>query len=319
MTTWMCIIAIAFMLVNGVNTGGTLLSLGLTARAFPPWMGMLILAGGTILAPVIFGTAVATTVANELVVWSTADQTLGMTIAAAVSVVVVWVLSRMGAPTGLTLALVGAISGVGLAAGEPIGWRVIGSVLAMMALAPVAGGILAAGIVRGLAPRIQASDAGRALRRAHALAFATLALAYGTNDAQKMYAIFAIALAASTPAVLPVVWWHLLVVGGVFSLGAALGLRRMAATIGTGVIPARPLDVVGAEAGTAAAMLITGLLGAPVGLAQTVSGALIGSGAAHGIGRVRWQKAGALLVAWGTTLPAAAAGGALVGFVVFRV
>lgn len=313
----MLVIAAAFALVNGTNTGGTMLSLGLSVQVFRPLTGVLIATLGVASAPLIFGTAVAETVVNDLVVWDGDARELGMMLAVIASVVVVWVLSRAGAPTGLTLALIGALAGVGQAAGEPIGWRAIGVVLAMTALAPVVGGLLAAILVRAVAPLLRTSNAGRALRVTHAGAYGFLSLAYGANDAQKMLAVMVVAGAAAGSTV-PVVWWHLVLVAVFFGLGTAIGLGRMMRTIGSGVLPVRALDAVSTQVATAAALMVSSAAGAPVGLAQTISGALIGSGASQGLGRVRWRKVGTLMMAWVTTLPAAYAVGVVAGQIGFR-
>lgn len=314
---WMLVIAAAFALVNGTNTGGTMLSLGLSVGVFRPVTGVLIAALGVALAPLLIGTAVAQTVANDLVVWQGGARELGMMLAVIASVVVVWVLSWAGAPTGLTLALIGALAGVGQAADEPIGWRAIGVVLAVTALAPVLGGVLAAILIRAVAPLLRATNAGRALRVMHAAAYGLLSLAYGANDAQKMLAVVVVAAAGTTGA--PIVWWHLVLVAGFFALGTAIGVGRMVRTIGFGVLPVRALDAVSAQLATATALLVSSAAGAPVGLAQTISGALIGSGAAQGLGRVRWRTTGKLVMAWVTTLPAAYAVGVAAGAIGFRV
>ena len=51
--------------------------------------------------------------------------------------------------------------------------------------------------------------------------------------------------------------------------------------------------------------------GFPLSTTQTISGAVIGSGAAKRLSAVRWGVAGNIVVAWILTLPAAAAIGAL--------
>lgn len=313
----MIAVAAAFVLVNGANTGGTMLSLNLTVHALRPLTGILVMTLGVIGAPYLVGTAVADTVATDLVVWEGPARELGMMLAVVASVVVVWTLSWAGAPTGLTMALIGAIAGVGHAAGEPIGWPAIVKVLVMMALAPLVGGLVAAFLLRVVDPVLRVPDAGRGLRGAHTVAFSLMSLAYGANDAQKMLAVTAVA-AGAVGTTVPVVWWQLLLIGLVFALGAAVGMGRMAGTIGSGILPVRTVDAVSAEVATATALFATSAAGAPVGLAQTISGALIGSGAARGIGRVRWRKTGKLLLAWVTTLPAAYALGAVAGAVAFR-
>jgi PiT family inorganic phosphate transporter len=52
-------------------------------------------------------------------------------------------------------------------------------------------------------------------------------------------------------------------------------------------------------------------LGVPVSTTQTITGAIVGVGAARRASAVRWGVAQDILVAWVVTMPAAAAVGAL--------
>lgn len=318
MTIALYIAACAFALAHGTNTGSTLLSMGLTIRSLRPALALFIMMLGVALAPVLLGTAVATTLAGDLVGWDADSGAVGMLTAVITSIVVVFVLGWFGIPTGLTLALLGGIAGFGFASGDPVAWPTITVVLVLMALAPVVGGIGSAVLIRVIAPVLRWGDAGRTLRGTHIGAFTILAVAYGANDAQKMLAVFSVAAGAVSGAV-PLVWWQLCAAAALFGLGTALGLGRMARTISTGVMPVRTLDAVATEVSTAGAMLTSSLFGAPVGLAQTLSGSLVGCGLTKGVGRIRWQTASKVGAAWVATLPAAFLISAAVGAVVSRV
>ncbi len=274
-------------------------------------VGLVLLGLGMALGPVLVGSGVATTFASELVPWSGQESTTGMLTAVLVSMVVVLALTRLGIPTGLTLALVGAIAGFGAASGAQLDWHTIAVVLAMMAAAPLIGGLVASLIVGTLARRIRARHVGRALGRMHVLAFSLLALGYGASDGQKMLAISAIALGAATAPVAPSAA-QLGAVAGLFVLGSAIGYRRMASRLGRGVLSVRPLYAVSAEASTSAALLTSTAIGAPVGVAQTLTGSLVGAGMAQGVRRVRWIEVGKIVVAWAVTLPLAFGGAAAV-------
>jgi len=52
-------------------------------------------------------------------------------------------------------------------------------------------------------------------------------------------------------------------------------------------------------------------LGVPVSTTHTITGAIVGVGAARRVSAVRWNVAGNIVVAWVLTLPAAALIGAL--------
>src|SRR5690606_27735661 len=128
-----------------------------------------------------------------------AGAELAMVCSVAVTLVVVLGLTRLGIPTGLTLAFVGALAGYAVTAGSRVPWESVGKVLAMMAVAPLVGGIIAYLVVSLLARRLRTRHAGRSLGRMHLWAFPLLAVGYGASDGQKMLAIAAVALGTVTP------------------------------------------------------------------------------------------------------------------------
>jgi PiT family inorganic phosphate transporter len=70
-----------------------------------------------------------------------------------------------------------------------------------------------------------------------------------------------------------------------------------------------------AQGSGAAVILASSHVGFPLSTTHTISGAVMGAGAAKRVSAVRWGVAGNILVAWVLTLPAAAAiGAATYGF-----
>jgi PiT family inorganic phosphate transporter len=67
-----------------------------------------------------------------------------------------------------------------------------------------------------------------------------------------------------------------------------------------------------AETGGAITLFLATALGAPVSTTHTITGAIVGVGAARRVSAVRWNVAQGIVVAWVLTLPAAAAIAALV-------
>jgi len=309
--------AVIFALVNGVNTGAALLAMAIRTDYVSPLLCLVVMVGGVFIAPYVFGTAVATTLAVELVDSNRVAAQAGMLTAVLVAIVVVGVLSMIRVPTSLTLSLVGAIAGFGWAFGENVQWWIVLKVLGMMAIAPMFGGLGAALFTRVIAPLLRSRDAGRFLKGFHALAFAFMSLSYGANDAQKMLAVFAVATGVTAGAV-PAIGWQVALCSALFGVGSFVGVGRMSRTLGTGVLLSRPLDVVSAEISTAAAMLVSTSAASSVGLGQALSGSLIGSGLAQGLRRVRWREVSRIVMAWAATLPASLALSATAGWLVSR-
>jgi len=310
------LVAFGFAFLNGFNDGGALLAIGLGVRTFSPLTGLLVLSAAVMVAPVVLGTQVATTLTSRLVGLEGPSGQLAVLVAVTVAVAVAFSLSRRGLPTSLTLALVGAIAGVGAGSGLPVAWPTIGIVLAFAALAPVVGLLGGWGMVLLLARTGSRAPLHRQVRTWHTLAFGGQCLAYGANDGQKMLAVFAVA--AGTVGVdrsVGVVGWQLLVIGVLFLLGAMVGLPRFAGTIGTGVVPTQPPAAAITELSAAGVVLASGAFGSPVSMTQAISGALVGTAMPRGHGRVRWRAAARIGGAWLITLPAtfalAAAGAAV--------
>lgn len=315
LTSALIVLSCLFALVHGLNTGAALVATSLAMRAMTVLTALLVMGVFVGLAPFVLGTAVATRLANELVHWGPGDESIkGMLISVSVTIAIIMTLSMLRIPSSMTLALVGAITGAGLSSGVPVAWPSVVLVLVMMAVAPLLGAFGSVLLTRIL-PLLPRADADRRLQRAHVFGFSALSLAYGSNDAQKMIAVLAIATGTASSGV-SAVWWQVLLMTGLFVIGSAFGLSRMSSTMSRGVVLARPGDVVATEFSTAGAMLVSTAVGAPVGLAQTLSGALVGSGASQGLRRVRWHQVSKILLAWVVTLPASLAVSALVAWAV---
>jgi PiT family inorganic phosphate transporter len=65
-----------------------------------------------------------------------------------------------------------------------------------------------------------------------------------------------------------------------------------------------------AETGGAVTLFLATWLGIPVSTTHTITGSIIGVGAARKVSAVRWNIAGSIVIAWIVTLPAAALIGA---------
>ena len=75
--------------------------------------------------------------------------------------------------------------------------------------------------------------------------------------------------------------------------------------------PARTLGRrLAAETGGAITLFAATFWGVPVSSTHTITGAIVGVGAARRLSAVRWNVASNIIVAWTVTLPAAAAIGA---------
>lgn len=304
------VVAAAFAVISGRNDGGALLAIGVSVRSVRPLPGLLLLVAAVVTAPILFGVGVATTLTDGLVPFRGEQAQLAVLVAVIAAIGVTYALSRRGLPTSLTLALVGAIAGTGTGAGLAVAWSRLAGVLLLAILAPLAGAAIAWTLTVLAAHARGGGTLQRRVRAWHVVSFTAQCLAYGANDGQKMLAVVGLAVGTSGTDLSPRPW-QLALIGTGFLLGAAFGAPSYARTLGTGVLPTRPPDVVLTEASSATAVFATAALGSPVSMVQTVTGSLVGTGVTRGAGRVRWRTAARILAAWALTTPAAFVAAAL--------
>jgi inorganic phosphate transporter, PiT family len=89
-------------------------------------------------------------------------------------------------------------------------------------------------------------------------------------------------------------------------LGTLFGGWRIVKTMGSKITRLTPMQGFCAETGGAITLFLATELGVPVSTTHTITGAIIGVGAARRVSAVRWGVARGILVAWVVTIPASA-------------
>jgi PiT family inorganic phosphate transporter len=145
-----------------------------------------------------------------------------------------------------------------------------------------------------------------------------VALAHGTNDAQKTMGIITLVLisAGTQPAGSDPQWWVITACALAIAIGTYAGGWRIIRTMGSGLTEVKPAQGFSAETSTAAAILASSHLGFALSTTQVASGSVIGSGMGRRGTTVRWGTAGRIAIGWLFTLPAAGIVGALTAMLV---
>ncbi|SFU00770.1 inorganic phosphate transporter, PiT family [Arthrobacter sp. ov118] len=145
-----------------------------------------------------------------------------------------------------------------------------------------------------------------------------VALAHGTNDAQKTMGIITLVLisAGTQPAGSGPQWWVITACALAIAIGTYAGGWRIIRTMGSGLTEVKPAQGFAAETSTASAILASSHLGFALSTTQVASGSVIGSGMGCRGTTVRWGTAGRIAVGWLFTLPAAGIVGALTALLV---
>ncbi|RWZ46530.1 inorganic phosphate transporter [Labedella phragmitis] len=189
-------------------------------------------------------------------------------------------------------------------------------------LAPVTAGIVAFAATKlaySITRRYDGKPDGRSgFRYAQIFSSSLVALAHGTNDAQKTMGVITLALVTvglqdaghDGPQ-----FWVIVVCALAIALGTYMGGWRIIKTLGTGLTAVKPAQGFAAETGTAATILASSHLGFALSTTQVASGSVIGSGLGRRGSKVRWGTAGRIGIGWLLTLPAAAIVGAIAAFI----
>ncbi len=232
----------------------------------------------------------------------------------------------LGLPSSSSHALFGGLIGatiVGVGA-YAIDFSVVASKVILPALiAPVTAGLIAFTATRlayAVTRRYDNKPDGRdGFRWGQIFSSSLVALAHGTNDAQKTMGVITLALitagwqssADSDPQT-----WVILACGTTIALGTYMGGWRIIRTLGKGLTDVKPAQGFSAETSTASTILASSALGFALSTTQVASGSVIGSGLGRRGATVRWRMVGRIAVGWLLTLPAAGAVGGLAALLV---
>lgn len=219
-----------------------------------------------------------------------------------------------GLPISETQVLVGGLMGAGIAAVGLEGVKVASTlqrVLVPMALAPVVAFFVAIGlltVIVRVGRRLSPERANRGFGKAQIGSSFLFSVSHGANDAMKSAGIMAALLfttagATGTPDV--PIWLRILAVSTLAG-GTLLGGWRIVRTMGFRLTHLKPYQGFVAETGAAIVVLGSSQLGFPLSTTQTVTGSIMGVGAAKGYSAVRWRVVRQIVAAWLLTIPAAA-------------
>lgn len=133
-------------------------------------------------------------------------------------------------------------------------------------------------------------------------------LGHGGNDAQKTMGIIAVLLYSQgmLEGEFYVPFWVVITCQAMLALGTLFGGWRIVHTMGSKITRLNPMQGFCAETGGAITLFGATWLGIPVSTTHTITGAIVGVGAARRISAVRWGIAGSIVIAWVITMPSTA-------------
>ena len=341
-------LAVAFDYINGFHDTANAIATSVATRALKPEHAIALSATANFAGALVFGTAVAGTIGSGIVNDNVALNNGSTVLAAALIGAISWNLITwaLAIPSSSSHALVGGLIGGALAYGgtNEVQWDSFGlKVLVPLVSSPILGLLIGFGLMvlllnligrlkfhrltaivsRSMPSRFRTSEAeahegasptriNDRFRRLQVISAAYMALAHGSNDAQKTMGIMTLAL--YTAKAIPdksVPVWVILIAATAMSLGTAAGGWRIMKTMGQRVVKLDPVHGFAAETTAASIILAASHFGMPVSTTHVISSAIMGVGTSDRFKAVRWSVARGIATAWVLTIPCAAAIAAL--------
>jgi PiT family inorganic phosphate transporter len=305
-------VALAFDFLNGLHDAANSIATVVSTRVLRPQYAVIWAAFFNFIAFLFFGLHVAQTVGTGIVAAEVVDAavTFGALMGAICWNLLTW---WLGIPSSSSHALIGGLAGAGMmkAGLTAIVWSGLGVTAAAIVLSPLLGFLLALVLVLIVSwafVRSTPSAVDNTFRTLQLVSAALYSLGHGGNDAQKTMGIIAVLLYSQgfLGAAFYVPFWVILTCQAAMGLGTLFGGWRIVHTMGSKITRLHPVQGFCAEAGGAVTLFLATYLGIPVSTTHTITGAIIGVGAARKVAAVRWNVASNVVFAWIVTLPATA-------------
>ncbi|HWV97870.1 MAG TPA: inorganic phosphate transporter [Xanthobacteraceae bacterium] len=318
-------VALLFDFLNGLHDAANSIATIVSTRVLRPQYAVFWAAFFNFVAFLVFGLHVANTIGTGII---TPDIITPEVIFAALVGAIVWnlVTWALGIPSSSSHALIGGLLGAGVAKAGIVAvvWSGLSMTLLAIVLSPVVGFLLAlalVAIVTWASARSTPFAVDRAFRIFQFFSASLYSLGHGGNDAQKTMGIIAVLLYSQgyLGTEFSVPFWVVLACQSAMALGTLMGGWRIVRTMGLRITRLTPMQGFCAETGGAATLFMATFLGVPVSTTHTITGAIVGVGAARRVSAVRWNVASSIVYAWVITVPAAALVAALAYWAVMMV
>lgn len=304
-------LALAFDFMNGFHDAANAIATIVSTGVLKPGHAVLWAACFNFLALFIFGLHVAATIGKGMVDPAVIDYHVifGALMGAIAWNFVTW---YYGIPSSSSHALIGGMIGATVAKAGTGALQAsgIGKTVIFIVVSPVLGFVLGAILMLAVSWIFRRATPGRVdkwFRRGQLISCALYSLGHGSNDAQKTMGIIWLLLiiaGLTTKGELP--YWVIISCYVAISLGTLFGGWRIVKTMGQKITKLKPVGGFCAETGGAITLFIASSFGIPVSTTHTITGAIVGVGAARKFSAVRWGIAGSIVWAWVFTIPASA-------------
>lgn len=330
-------VALVFDFINGFHDSANSIATVVSTRVLSPGVAVVWAAFFNFIAAFTVGTAVAKTISKGLIDPAAVDP---LVILAGLAGAISWNLITwyFGLPSSSSHALMAGYAGAAIAKAG-FGALILGGwvkPLLGIVISPLLGLTLGLSLTVGLSWLLRDQSARRMdplFRRLQLVSAALYSLSHGANDAQKTMGII-VGLLVSSQALFAgasgwmahlhlstadhVPMWVVLSAHAAIAAGTMAGGWRIVRTMGSRITKLTPFGGFCAETGGGITILFASHLGVPVSTTHTITGAIVGVGAARRMGAVRWGVAGRIVWAWILTIPASALIAAVTWWIIGR-
>src|SRR5688572_4217664 len=305
-------IALFFDFLNGLHDAANSIATIVSTRVLRPQYAVFWAAFFNFIAFLFFGLHVAETIGRGIV---SADIVTPQVVFAALVGAISWniITWLYGIPSSSSHALIGGLVGgaVAKAGSVAIVWAGLLKTVAAIVLSPLTGFVLALVLiltVSWLFVRQTPFAVDSTFRTLQFVSASLYSLGHGGNDAQKTMGIIAVLLYSQgmLGGEFYVPFWVVISCQAMLALGTLFGGWRIVHTMGSKITRLNPMQGFCAETGGAITLFGATWLGIPVSTTHTITGAIVGVGAARRVSAVRWGIAGSIVIAWVITMPCTA-------------
>src|SRR5260221_7065642 len=303
------IVALAFDFMNGFHDAANSIATVVSTRVLKPYQAVAMAAFFNFLAVLVFHLSVATTVGKGIIDQGIVDHyvVLGALVGAISWNIITW---YYGIPSWSSPRLTGGLVGAGVA--KAGGWPLIPAgilkTVAFIFISPLLGFLLGSLLFLSISwifARSTPSRVDRIFRRLQLFSSSLYSLGHGGNDAHKTIGIIWMLLIAGgyIGHSAPVPAWVVIACYVTIGVGTMFGGWRIVKTMGQRITKIRPVGGFCAQlSGSITLFLATGL-GIPVSTTHTITGSIVGVGAAQSVSAARSGVGGKPIPGSSPTVP----------------
>jgi len=329
-------LVIFYDFTNGFHDAADMIATAIASHTINPGRAISLVTFFTLLGPLVGGVAVADTIGQFVTINPAETIASQIVVISALLCAITYnlVTWKLGLPSSSSSSLTSGLVGAGLHAVGPenINWGIkqienmelsgFMKIITGMFISPLSGfiiGILVIKLFLKLFRRFTVKTKPFFVISQY-LSISWLAFSHGTNDAQKGMGMIAMMLFASgISGTFSVPFWVILLCATSITIGTLFGGWNIIKTVGFGIYRIKLVHSLADQIGSAAVILSSSIIGAPVSTTQVVTTTLVGIGTGEHPGHVKWKNVKNIFIGWILNIPISIVMGYLINLLLSRI